>query len=373
MAVDAYVLRHKFEQEFPFIASFLGSPDFDNRTLQSICQEIGKSYGGSKPDLAQRIAEQCIGSQAIRKMIMQYLVGRDKGWFSVKTGRVLRKPECDDPAQLLLHEGERKWYGPIDYPSDSSACWYIRPEFLPHWEVPDDSTQVMQYSIRWLCFARVVSRAISLHWRGFSHADSASALEHNSQFRYWEYVPGLFEEIEELTGAMVDSVNLHRLVLHELWDRYRYDPSYRWLDRRIRAESGGVSLSAHAGPIVEIEVAGIRRLAYTIRCSIEQELGTQYNIGVPEPEGLDEVILRTLLREFGALSYEFSLGDKDGNRLFRAHNYFGLKPETTSADSFPHSRVFTTWQNDLDQLHFLLHHLGVDDGNEGEFTQPSLF
>jgi hypothetical protein len=372
MAIDAFVLRYRFEEEFPFIASFLGSPDFDTRTLQGICQEFGLSYARNKSDLAQRIAETCKISQQAQKIVIQHLIGRNKSWFSVKVGRIVERPTCDNPIGLLVSEGDPKWYGPIDYPSDSSGSWYIRPVFVPHWETSEDSTEVMQYSVRWLCFARITDQAISLLWRGFSHADSAdSAQRYNSQFHYWEHIPTLFEEIEGLANARVSFINLHNLILHRLWDRYRDDPSYKWLDRRIRAESGGVALSAHAGTVVEFEAAGIRRLAYTIRSSIERELDTEHHLRLPDPENFDEVILRTLLREFGALSYELSLENEDGDKLFRTHNYFGLKPKASSSDSFPHSRIFTTWRDDLGQLEFLLDHLGANDA--GRLAQAPLF
>jgi len=198
-------------------------------------------------------------------------------------------------------------------------------------------------------------------------------LRYNSQFRYWEHVPELFDEIEGLTSARLESVNLYDLILHRLWDQYRHNPSYQWLDRRIRAESGGVSLSARTGAIVEIEAGGIRRLAYTIRRSIELELNTGYGSGLPEPEAFDEVILRTLIREFGAVSYEFSLEDNAGNKLFRAHSYFGSKPEASSPDSFPHLHVYTMWRDDLGQLGFLLDQLRVGNDSESQSVQHLLF
>ena len=116
-------------------------------------------------------------------------------------------------------------------------------------------------------------------------------------------------------------------------------------------------LSAHAGAVVEIEVAGIRRLAHTIRRSVEQELNVNHDLELPDPEDFDEVILRTLIREFGTLSYEFSLENQNGDRLFRTHSYFGMKPNSTSSDTFPHVNVYTTWRDDLGQLRFLLQHL----------------
>ena len=132
-------------------------------------------------------------------------------------------------------------------------------------------------------------------------------------------------------------------------------------------------MSARAGAAVEIEIGGIRRLANTIRKSIQLELNTKYETSLPEPDKFDEVILRTLIREFGTLSYEFSLTDNDRNRLFRAHTYFGLKPDTSSQDAFPHINFYVSWRDDKEQFQFLLDHLRTDDDNESQPEQILLF
>jgi hypothetical protein len=373
MGTDAFVLRYEAEGRI-FTDLFLASPDFDVETLKNICRDLGLSITGNRTELIGRIAIASEGSVA-RRTIIQHLVSRKKGWVALKLGRISTLPDCLDPNDLVMSEGEQQWYGPISHPFDGDASWYIRPMFLPHWEVPEDSGQQPQkLAIRWLCFARIAEDIISLHWRGFTYADSLEGAQlRNSQFRYWEHVPKLFEEIGELMRAQTVPVNLHNLMIYKLWDQYRYDSEYEWIDRRIRAEAGGVSLSARAGAVVELSVGGIRHLATTIRSSVQRELETQHKMGLPDPERVDEVILRTLIREFGALSYEFSLQERAGNRVFRAHTYFGLKPNTSSPDSFPHLNLFTTWRDDLEQLQFLVDHLRADYDDKGQFEQRSLF
>ena len=88
-----------------------------------------------------------------------------------------------------------------------------------------------------------------------------------------------------------------------------------------------------------------------IRRSIEQELQETNGLAFPDPGNIDEVILITLLRELGTLSYEFYLNN-GGTTLFRAHTYFGNGPN--SVDTLVHHYLFTSDQSDLGQLNFYL-------------------
>src|SRR5260221_6140798 len=108
---------------------------------------------------------------------------------------------------------------------------------LTHWEIFDNSDVPEKCLIRWLCFARIGKGIISLHWRGFSHVDNEKELESKSQFQYWKYVPGILDELSKHTKTVFDDINLHDLVIHSMWDTYRYNPNYYWSDRRIRAEA----------------------------------------------------------------------------------------------------------------------------------------
>lgn len=372
MGCNAFVLRFDAKGQV-FTEMFLASPDFDTPTLRNICRDLGLPVRGSKAEIIDRISAGW-DNNAVIDAILQHLITRPKTWITYKSGPVPDWPSCADPAQIVSSEGESEWYGPLRCDQDAEAVWYLKPVFVPHWEKPEGGHGIQEVCIRWLCFARIDTGGISLHWRGFTCAESAGALQrHNSQFRYWEHVPPLFEEIEEITAAQLEPVTLHELVLHTMWDQYRYDPAFEWTDRRIRAEAGGVSLSARAGAVVELGVGGIRHLASTIRRSVERELNTKYETELPAPEGFDEVILRTLIREFGALSYEFSLQTVNGQRLFRCHVYFGLKPDSQSSDAFPHLHVYVGWRNDREQLQFLKSHMGGGYVNANQPEQVPLF
>lgn len=365
MAVDAFVLRIQAEG-VAFATLFLASKDFDMDTLRSIAQELGITVGSKKRgeliDLITARIERA-SPYSTSRLILEHLIRRRKEWVSVKLGRVGKTLPCRNIAELALEEGRKEWYGPIVCPHDRpETSWYIRPVFVPHWEIDERDGEPQRVEIRWLCFARVTTQSISLHWRGFSYSDAGDAAASdnvnfkNSQFPYWEHIPALFDEIEDLTRADVKYAELHNLMLHQLWGEYQANPDYKWTHRRIRAESSGVSLNAHAGSLPEIDAGGILNLATTIRRAIQHELDVNYRIQLPEPAKFDEVVLRTLIREYGALSYEFSL-EKDGKQVFRAHTYFGLKENSNSADRFPHLKLFISRRDDLEQLDFITDYL----------------
>jgi hypothetical protein len=373
MGIDAFVLRYQLEGQ-QFADEFLASKDFDIETLKTIARDLNTPANQGRNRLVDLISLRASQDEFARRKVIEHLSGRKKGWLSLKAGRVTRFPNCSDPQELVIREGKEEWYGPVTCTSDvAEARWYIRPVLIEHWEKLESDDRPRKVQIRWLCFARVVSRVISLHWRGFSYAQNPDEATHsNSQFPYWEHIPQLFEEIEELTRAKVSHINLHNLVLYELWDEYRGNPVvYKWLDRRIRAESSGVSLSAHAGAVHDIDTGGIRHLASTIRKSIESELATRHRYKLPDPARFDETILRTLIREYGALSYGFSL-EKGEEVIFQAHCYFGLKEQAQSPDSFPHFNLQVTKCHDLRQLEFLLNHLGKGKSSYESYKPETL-
>lgn len=117
-----------------------------------------------------------------------------------------------------------------------------------------------------------------------------------------------------------------------------------------------MSFKAHAGGMINIEAKdGILDFARLIRGSIEKELKARHGIDIPDVEGIDQAIVMTILRDLGTLSYEFVM--HEGNLpVFRAHNYFGLKKLSQSADSFSHHKLFLS-VGELAQLEFLLRHV----------------
>jgi hypothetical protein len=166
---------------------------------------------------------------------------------------------------------------------------------------------------------------------------------------------------------------LHDLVLTQFWKLYRIDNNYNWTDLRIRAESGGVSLNAQSAGVdidADLDVKGIKHLAQVISNSVINHLGL--NLNEYKQKELQEAILQTLIRKFGAKSYEFSL-EQNGERLIKAHIYFGMKPGIPGPDSFPHIHSYTTWKNDKDQLAFIVRHiLDPQKYVDNEPKQPGL-
>jgi hypothetical protein len=240
---------------------------------------------------------------------------------------------------------------------------FLKPQFVPVFSI---AKQYQEYQIRWLCFANVSDSFVSLHWQGFTSSEKKELIDHESQFRYWELVPAFFNEIQNLLNAKLSDPILHNLVLHDLWDEFRLNPNYEWEDLRIRAESGGVSLNVQspgksAGSEEDIDISNIKHLAKTLMVSIAKELDI-YPLESKIQLRLEESILRTLIREFGAKSYEFSLVSQ-GKKILRAHFYFGAKPNTPSRDCFPHIYCYAKWGSDREQLNFILQHLKLGNAN----------
>jgi hypothetical protein len=358
MAIDAFVIRHAADG-MTFRSDFLASADFDSNMLKTICQKYGLHSSGTRGQILDRIQRELFDSQVSRATFVELIIQRPKQWMALKIGHVAKRPILSDPKTLMVSEGTERWYGPVCIDSDPGAAWYLRPVFVPHWERAHGALFPEEYRIRWLCGARVTNNVVSLHWNGFSWAADQKLADHPVQFQYWSRIPTLFDEIEELTGANVKTPDLAQLVLHTLWDRYRYNDG--WVDKSIRAQSGGVAVSAHAGAVSELDVGGLRGFAQTIRKNIEYELKHCFDVNLPEPERFDEVVLRTLIREYGARSYEFSLASKNGERMLRLNTYFGVVGDVPSPDALAHFHVYVTWRNDLDQLRFLLDNLELEN------------
>jgi hypothetical protein len=376
MQSKPFVIRYGDIAPESFAKQFLASDDFDVQALKGICLDLGLKISGDKNTLLNKIERQLVNNanKSSGEIVLQNLIKRNKKWFTFKMGQVKKFPILADPTEIVFATGKPAWYGPILV---EEVNWYLRPYYANHWEVATESSKPEQYQIRWLCFARVTQDVVSLHWQGFTLAQEVSFIEHEGQFPYWNYVPRFFDEIQKILNAQLAQPILHNLVLYDLWDKFRLNKDYEWEDLRIRAESGGVSLSAKsAGRNVngerddELDIKGIKHLAKTLCLSTLKEL----NIFPANEElqfRLEESILRTLIREFGAKSYEFSLKDKQQN-LLRAHFYFGMKPNAPGPDSFPHVNCYIGWRNDSDQLKFILQHLKPENV-ESKPEQSSFF
>ena len=370
------VIRHDI-YGIPFAAQFLGSNDFDIECLKIICRELNIKLSGKKADFVRYIEDYFTNSnqhEIAKNLIIPALINRNRMWLSFKLGKTdfNRLPTMADPAELVFNVGIPKtFYGPIFIKNDKKVCFYLNFELLPHWEI-DKNNEYQKRAIRWLRIIRVTQNVISIHWQSFYNADNDDISDRETQLRYWEYIPNLFDDISNLLGVTLHDPNLSQLVLDELWERYRNPQD--WEDLRIRAESGGVSLNARSagsrnnddGEIIDIK--GIKHLARTISLAVIDEIHIQKKDG--EIRKLEEVILRTMIKQFGAKSYEFSLV-KNNEKLLKAHIYFGMKPKFPTKDCFPHIHFYTSWKNDKEQFDFILDNLLLKNADD-RFIQSKL-
>ena len=358
MSSKPLVIRYDL-QGIPFALQFLAAEDFDVATLKRICKELEINQVGKKNVLLGYIESFLTSDHDLSAttVILYNLIRKAKKWFTFKQGKHGTLPSQNNPADIIYSEGKEEWYGPINLPEDPSENWYIRQSFILEWEIDTTTNKPIQRAIRWLLFAKVTPEGISYHWQGFSHSEDENSIKRESQFRYWDYVPNIIKEFEAIVGGNFEFPNLYNFVLHQLWDNYRGQDGFTWTDQRIRAESGGVSLNARSAGVtndVEIDVRGINSLANTLTLSVIRELGLPLDI--QKQHNLQEKILRTIIREFGAKSYEFSL-EHYSDKLIRAHIYFGAKPNFPGPDSFPHINCIIGWKSDQDQLNFIVNQL----------------
>jgi hypothetical protein len=91
-------------------------------------------------------------------------------------------------------------------------------------------------------------------------------------------------------------------------------------------------------------------------------------------DNVSQALLKTLMKDWGAKSYEFSLDrifyDEKKNRktecIFRAHCYFNIAISFAHQDSFMHLHCFTQKYGGSNQtLNFLLSELQDEDENNG--------
>lgn len=355
-----HILRHQLEGDL-FATQFLMSHDFDSYALKKICRDLGVPVTTRIAGMLNNLNPTLFNRQFdddVARVILQHMVHKQRKWCVYRIGNVPVFRELASPFELVWKEGDKQWYGPLADLEDANVVWYIRPYFLPHYEFDEnDETKVLRLQARGICLARVTRNLLSLHWHGYSISEDNP--ERVSGIKYWEFIPEFFDELEELLGCDLIQPQLEDLVLHKLWDHYCLVDEYVWDHTRIRAEAGGVALSAHSSLVTknleERDMLGIKHLANTLQRAVTQSV-FDHGIELPEEIHLEDVILRTLIRSFGAKSYGFALQTNDNEKIVRAHVYFGSKPNHSNQDSFPHIRFYVGWHSVIEQLNFLVDH-----------------
>lgn len=321
-------IDNNFSKGREFLIHFLDSPEFTLDTLRQIMPS--GSSKKKKFELAQNIAVAFEEGKLSSDQILLPYVKRSRQWLSFKLGQCKAIPKQQE-AQLLLNEfGEEGWYGSIE-DNQNDTHYYIRTSRI---------TDYHGNNIRWTVIAKIDSDCIALSWNGFTLISANDTkVERQVAFGCWKFIYSYFQEIATFCQAELTKPNLHKLLLHDMWDKYMGNSQYRWHHTRIRAESSGVALNAHSSEIKEINVQGLKALSGKLAESILKSVG----IIDDSNKSLAEVAaLRTLIKEWGTKSYEFSLEKEDlnkksrYNRLIKAHCYFELKPNSSTQDSLQH-------------------------------------
>jgi hypothetical protein len=369
-----------------FCTQFLNSSEFTLETLKSLVKN-----GKSKPkyELAENLAESLEKQEISKDKVLSAYVQQPRKWLSFKIGCCKNYPEYSSSEKLLTDFGANGWHGPIKDACNVSK-WYIRTYEVPFYEqgvsqsesiqpggIPEQSSLIAIYRIRWTVVAEIGENHIALSWNGFSHNGIESgSIESLTQFPYWKYIPIFFDELSESCDTQWQHPILHKLVLQDLWDKYLNDSQYIWRHLRIRANNRGVALNVHstgANDSEERQMRGLQALSKALTSSALLSLKIQETSELTT--SVENALLRTLIQEWGAKSYEFSLtkvnsysnfspdGEeeeaKHHKEIIRAHFYFSIGTSSSPQDSFQHLRCFTQkYGGSSKALQFLLSELG---------------
>lgn len=366
------VWRNKLS-ELEFCTELLQTGEFSEGMLR----EAG-ARGSSKEDLAKRLAEMVVQDKVDHERVMKVLCRRPRRWFTFRLGGPPEQlPEYESAKTFLTKRGKQRehWFGPFKDPTQGVA-YYVVTQLSPHWEVVATGEPLRRFFIRWHGVIAIAHDHVSMHWHNFmrsSHSEEDEGIEgpiRSNSFPYWKYVPRALSYLGHDCGANWRDPKLHDIVLHRLLGHFDGLEGHEWSHIAVRNDQGGLSFAARGGKIKTLKIDGIRDLANQFADAACRGAGV---IDVAAIEGARRAVLRTLLREQGTLSYEWRHETTMGERISRAHCYFGGRPEprrfkrdgkthvrSWRQDSFPHVKTWGQWGGSLAALDFLLRHVRED-------------
>jgi len=382
MTIQAFI-DHNYPAGTSFCQQFLASPEFRLECLKSIHPSLTSGDLKTKSDVAARLATMLERKEVSAEKILMTYVKQPRMWFSFKLGNHEKLPKLGQSETLLTEYCEDGWYGPINDKVEEKA-YYIRTHTASYYTrtTTQDGEKVEALRIRWSPIVEVSKKYIAISWNGFSsnnlEDEGKAEITNASQFPFWKHIGSFFDELNKHLGGKWEHSELHKLILSDLWNKYiNYsdtDFKYYWRHLRIRAEAAGVALNAHSSGMAEVDIRGIQALSHQLAKSALE------SIELLEDKGklslVENAIIRTLIHEWGAKSYEFSLEkeeifkeDSSDNeskkrkpeKIFRAHCYFGLKQDSKVQDSLQHLKCYSQYGNNLDALNFLLKELNSED------------
>lgn len=370
MSINAFV-DNNYPPGKEFCVKFLSSPEFKVETLRTL---ISSTKSQRKDEIAANIADALENKSISSEDVLLAYVKQPRTWLSIKTGSsgfLAQQP--NSPTSLLSEFGKDGWYGPIKEPNEKKE-WYVRTyKITDYFRGIGIASQLDERYIRWSVIAEVGENYIALSWDGFTFSSvSKEHIDRATQFPFWHHIPNFFDEIANFRTAEWEHPNLHKLVLHQMWDKYLNETSYKWRHLRIRAEASGLAINARSAGVREIDVKGLEALSQQLAKSVLATLDL-----ADDPTKMNDVedaLLLTLIKKWGTKSYEFcldrdlslinleseALQQKKCEYLFKAHCYFGMKPNSKTQDSLQHLKCHSGYYGgSTGVLSFLLKELGL--------------
>lgn len=372
MNINAFV-DSGFSPGREFCVKFLSSKEFTVNILRGLISSGKRNL--RKDEIASGVADALEKGKLTSDEILLTYVKQSRTWLSLKIGQHLQTPNLNSPTLLLNEFGEEGWYGPI-HDSSQEQTWYIRTykitdRLLTKNQAPSQIGQIDSRNIRWSVIAQVSENYVALSWDGFTFSSTTKELVQSSQFPFWQHISSFFDELAKHCEGQWKHPNLQKIILHKMWDRYLNQPAYIWKHLRVRAEASGLVINAHSAGVQEVDVRGLQALSQHIAKSILNKLNLAGDTN--KIADVEDAILLILIKEWGTKSYEFQLDRKvisdevDSQKLkykleylFKAHCYFGLKPNSTTQDRLEHMRCFMGYYGgSTGVLKFLVKELGL--------------
>lgn len=369
MSINAFV-DNNYPPGRQFCVKFLSSPEFKVETLRTL---ISSTKSQRKQEIAANIADALEKKLLSPQEVLLAFVKQPRTWLSIKIGLHLRTPTLNSPESLLGEFGQEGWYGPIQEPNEKKT-WYIRTYKITDRPLTKNETisQIDSLNIRWSVIAEVTENYVALSWDGFTFSPTTKERVQNTQFPFWQHIPDFFNELAKHCNGQWKHPNLQKIILHEMWDKYLNKSPYKWQHLRVRAEASGLVINAHSAGVQEVDVRGLQALSQHIAKSILNKLNLAGDTS--KIADVEDAILLILIKEWGTKSYEFQLNrevisdEADPDKLkkykleylFKAHCYFGLKPNSTTQDRLEHLRCFMGYYGgSTGVLEFLLRELSL--------------
>lgn len=369
----------------------LGS-DFHATTLCKIVRDNQLSFPQneterSKVSYSKLICDSLDNAKLSPNTVIEYYAREPRAWLSFRLGShsdIFH--ELNDPTDLLFELGTPGWYGPIIDSKNEQRAWYFRTFNVQHNELTA-SGELRQILRRWVVIAEVTASYVALSWRGFSQPTKVmktvgvkSTLQ-MTQYPFWNEIPMVYQELQEHLDGNWEVQNLFNIILNKFWERYREHPKYEWMDLRVRADKFGVIVNAHSSRVKEISGKGLRSFSSKLAQVAVKAIPIS---GMSESEAFkkaENAIIRTLVKDWGTKSYEFSLDERnpvperrrrrnpsslsqDDTELkpvFLAHCFFGEDMKSGTQDGLQHLHCAMSHGGSEATLQFLLRELLLNE------------